>query len=162
MTRGIDGRAMKAAIVAGLVAAATVEVYLFAVGLASWPGTYQWIASALWGPEAFTAASYAWIGVAMHLVVSLGWAVVWAAAAHAWPRLAARPLAWGLGYGVVVFAAMQGVAALTGVWSAPTPLALFHYLVDHAFFFGVPVAMVHARALDRRPLARTAFGALAS
>lgn len=162
MTRGFDGRTMKAAILAGLAAAATVEVYLFALGLASWPGTYQWIASALWGPAAFAAASYAWIGVAMHLGVSLGWAVVWAAAAHASPRLRARPLAWGAGFGVLVFAVMQGVAAVTGVWSAPTPLVLFHYVVDHVFFFGVPVATVHAWALDRRAFGRPALAGLAS
>lgn len=162
MTRGFDGRTMKAAILAGLVAATTVEVYLFAVGLASWPGTYQWIASALWGPAAFTAASYAWLGVVLHLGVSLGWAFAWAAAAHVWPRLLARPLVGGAGYGVLVFAVMQGVAALAGVWSAPAPLALLHYVVDHALFFGLPVATVHAWALDRRPLARTAMAGIAS
>jgi hypothetical protein len=35
----IDGRRLGAALLAGAVGAVTVEVYLFAVGLASWPGT---------------------------------------------------------------------------------------------------------------------------
>jgi hypothetical protein len=143
MARGIDGRTVRAALFAGLVGAVTVEAYLFAVGLASWPGTYQWIASALRGPEAFTGAGFAWLGLGMHVGVSLGWAVAWALASVTWPRLLGRPLVWGAAYGVVVFVAMQGVTALAGIWAAPAPRVLFHYVVDHAVFFGLPVAGVY-------------------
>jgi hypothetical protein len=154
MTRGIDGWTLKAATLAGLVGGVAVEAYLFAVGLANWPGTYQWIASALLGPEAFTSVDWAWVGVAMHVAVSLGWALAWAFVGNSWPRVLARPIAGGLGFGVVVFAAMQVVAAVAGIWTAPTPVTLFHYVVDHAFFFGVPVAGVYGWVLGRRPFAR--------
>jgi hypothetical protein len=149
MTREIDVRLLGAVLVAGVVGAVTVEAYLFAIGLAHWPGTYQWIASALWGRAAFAASGFAWLGVVLHVAVSLGWALAWAGAGARWPRLLARPLAWGLGYGVVVFGVMQGVAALAGIWAAPTPGVLLHYVVDHALFFGVPVAVAYGWAADR-------------
>jgi hypothetical protein len=148
----MDDRAILGALAAGLVGAATVEAYLFAVGLASWPGTYQWIASGLVGAEAFASLGFAWLGLAVHVGVSLGWAVGWALAAR-WPRLSARPVLAGLGYGAAVFVVMQGVAALAGIWAAPTPAVLLHYLVDHTLFFGVPVVMVFARLAGPRPRA---------
>jgi hypothetical protein len=145
MASRLDGRAALGALVAGLAGAATVEAYLFAVGLASWPGTYQWIASGLVGAEAFASLGFAWLGLAIHVGVSLGWAVGWAMTAARWPRLPGRPVLAGLGYGAAVFVAMQGVAALAGIWTAPTPGLLLHYLVDHTVFFGLPVVTVFGR-----------------
>jgi hypothetical protein len=141
----IGGRGVRAALAAGLVGAVTVEVYLFAVGLASWPGTYQWIASALAGKAAYASMAYAWLGVAIHVGVSVGWALGWAFVGRAWPRLHARPVGWGLAYGLVVLAAMQGVAAASGIWAPPTLTQLAHYVLDHALFFGAPLAIVFGR-----------------
>jgi hypothetical protein len=157
MARGPEFHSTSAVLLAGLAAATTVEAYLFAVGLATWPGTYQWIASALWGREAYTAPSFAWAGVAMHVAVSLAWALAWAAAATRWPHLLARPLAWGLGYGMLVFVVMQGMAFLAGIWATPTRPVLFHYVVDHAVFFGVPVAVVYGWATGRPGVFHTTF-----
>ncbi len=155
MSGRFDVRMARAVVGAGLVGAVTVEIYLFAVGLAAWPGTYQWIASGLLGPGAYSTIAFAWLGVALHAGISLAWAGLWAATSARWPRLAARPATHGLAYGVLVFVAMQGVAWLGGIWAAPTPAVLLHYVVDHAVFFGVPVAAVYAR-LNASPRSRRA------
>lgn len=130
------------ALLAGLVGGTVVELYLFAVGLATWPGVYQWIASTLVGPVAFTSAAYAWLGLVQHGLVSLGWALAYGFLARRRPALATRPVAAGLGFGLAVFLAMQILVAALGVWAPPGAAEVAHTVVAHTLFFGVPVALV--------------------
>jgi hypothetical protein len=127
---------------AGLVGGVVVELYLFAAGLASWPGTYQWIASTLVGPRAFTASGYLWLGLALHALVSLGWALAYGLVATWRPRLAAHRVAGGLAFGIAVFVAMQVLLAALDAWALPSATALVHGIVAHTLFFGVPVALI--------------------
>jgi hypothetical protein len=149
-----NGTWLWSSLIAGLVAAVVVEVYLVAVGMTVWPGTFQFVASAAIGERAFSAEAYAWLGAALHLGISLGWGVLFGLAAVRWPALIERPVRWGLLYGFGVLAAMQGVMFLSGVWAPMTALPLTHYIVDHVFFFGVPLALTYryvSRRLEETP-----------
>lgn len=154
MSRSFEARTIKAALVSGSIGAVTVEVYLGAAGLLAWPGSYQWIASAIVGDMAHSAPGYAWLGIAIHVAVSLAWGAAWALLASRSRKLRAHPGPYGLAYGVLVFAAMQAALWARGLWTAPTLGLLIHYLVDHAVFFGLPVALAYARLLppqDQEP-----------
>ncbi len=129
-------------LLAGLVGGVVVELYLFAAGLASWPGTYQWIASTLVGPRAFTGSGYLWLGLALHALVSLGWALAYGLVGTWHSRLAAHRLAGGLTFGIAVFVAMQALLAVLGAWALPSATTLVHAIVAHTLFFGVPVALI--------------------
>jgi len=133
------------ALLAGLVGGIAVELYLFAVGLATWPSVYQWIASTLVGPQAFDALGYAWLGLALHAAVSIGWALAYGYAASRVSAIGARPVGAGLVFGVLVYGAMQALLAVNGSFTAPTPAGLAHGLISHAVFFGLPVALVAGR-----------------
>lgn len=159
MTRTSTTAWILRSLVAGLVAAVTVELYLFAVGLASWPGVYQWVASALVGQTAFTAVEYAWLGVAVHVAISLGWGLVFGAATRRWPGVLTRPVTSGLVYGVVVLVAMQMALWIDGLWTPPSTGVVLHYLIDHTVFFGVPLALTLRRLAARTARSRAAAGA---
>src|ERR1700680_702340 len=134
-------------IVAGLIAGTTVELFLFATHAAVWPGTYQWIASGLIGKVAFTSASYVWLGLSLHALVSLGWGLIYAALAQRLAILIDRPTISGLLYGLIVFVAMQILTMFSHIWAAPSsPTVLAIYITGHAVFFGLPTALYVANA----------------
>lgn len=132
-------------IVAGLIAGITVELFLLAVSAASWPGTYQWIASGAAGKAAYESVTYAWIGLAMHFVISSAWGVLYVFLAPSYRALVTRPVLSGVLYGFGVFVVMQSVAGAAHIWSAPTAAQLSVYLIDHCVFFGIPLAFVVSR-----------------
>lgn len=143
---------MEQSIIAGLIAGTTVELFLFITHVASWPATYQWIASGVIGKTAFTSTSYAWLGLSLHGVISIVWASIFVAGAKRLPVLVEMPVLFGLLYGVIVFIGMQIVTMIAKIWAPPSAALLTIFLIDHIVFFGLPVALYVARAMRQEPL----------
>ncbi len=132
-------------IVAGIAGGFLIHAFLFAVGIAHYPATYQWIASGLIGKSAFTNADGAVIGVLLHFAISIVAAIVYAYAGQ-FTGLLGRPLLAGTIFGVVMNALMD-LAAFERT-NTPLPSGLHDVgigLVAHVVFFGIPIALFLSR-----------------
>ena len=143
-------RLLVAAIPAGLLGAVTIDVYLWVTTVVPTHGsmlpTWEFIASTVIGKIAFTNSSYAWLGLFMHVCVSIGWAGGYTYMALTQPFINRRWPISGLVYGVVVYFLMQVVLLVDNNFRYPDSLTLFfNALIAHTIFFGLPVAyVVHA------------------
>ncbi|HVA33518.1 MAG TPA: hypothetical protein VNG31_05185 [Candidatus Baltobacteraceae bacterium] len=134
-------------LLAGIVGAITIDVYLWLTTILPAHGSivalWQFIASTLVGKAAYTSSSFAALGVAMHLVVSICWAAGYAYVASTRPFMNQQWGVSGAGYGVLVYAFMQLILLAGGHFVyPPTPTAFLIVVAAHVFFFGVPVAYV--------------------
>jgi hypothetical protein len=136
------GTVFKQALLAGIISGLIFELYE--------RFNAQWIASAAVGPAAFTDAAYGWLGLALHFIVSIGWAGGYAYFAQLQPFVNARWAISGLVYGVIVqmFMTLLLLGAHTFTFPA-TPNIFLNQLLAHAVFFGVPLAFVVAQ-LDKK------------
>jgi len=137
-------------LLAGLVGAVLIEAYLWLTTLVPNHGdilvTWQWVASTVFGKGALANQAFAWVGLALHLLVSIGWAAGYAYLAATRPFLSARWPVSGIVYGVLVYVLMQAVLLVDGNLTLPaTPLLFVNAVVAHVIFFGLPVAFVVAR-----------------
>jgi len=128
-------------IVAGIIAGAVVDAFLFATGTLSWPRSYEFVASVLVGKAAFGSSAYVLLGLAMHFAISAGWGALFGVAAQRYRRLLEHPLITGVVFGLIVLIAMQLLLAAAGLWRAPQSAgAVFVDLLAHTVFFGMPIA----------------------
>lgn len=140
-------------IIAGLAGAVIVDFYLILTIVAlSHSATlisfYQFIASGAIGPSAFTdGTAGALIGVAVHLTVSVAWGVGYAYVALRTPQVRSRPIVSGICFGLMVMVAMQLIEVAAGIYRIPDATALINGLIAHAFFFGLPIALIVTRTL---------------
>lgn len=137
----------KRGVVAGIIGAILIDTFLIIVAHQTIPALWQFVASTLIGPIAFTSTSYAFLGLLMHLVISIFWAVLYAYVYQAMNLLSN----WILGtiaWGIIVDVVMQGVLAARGV--APFTLGgVIAGLVPHVIFFALPVAYYLSRTPAR-------------
>jgi hypothetical protein len=143
-------RIVTQALVAGIIAGVTIELYLYLTSVLPTHGSifavWQYIASAAFGKAAYQSEQFVWIGLAMHFLVSIGWAGGYAYFAQVQRFVNQRWFLSGLGYGVVVLLFMQILMIGAQVFHFPaTPLVFLNDIVAHTLFFGVPVAYVVAR-----------------
>jgi hypothetical protein len=136
-------------LIAGLVGAATIDVYLLGVFVAATHlftlgGFFSFIATGAIGKGAYAEPESAWLGLAIHVAVSLAWGVGYAYAASRAPQLNARPITSGIVFGVVVMIAMQLVEVAANIYTLPNTFALLNQFVAHTLFFGIPVAWIVA------------------
>jgi hypothetical protein len=145
-------RLVMRAITAGIAAGVLLDLYLWVTTIAPAHRTmldfWQWVASTVVGNLAFTNAGFAWLGLVVNLIVSVGWAGGYAHLASQQPFLDRRWPISGLVYGVVVYVIMQAILLGGGKFVFPTGLGFEIALVGHMVFFGLPVAFVVAR-MDR-------------
>lgn len=149
------GRVATQALLAGLAGAVVFDLYLWLTTLlphgASIAGLWQWIASTVLGKPALANPNAAPLGVAIHLIVSIGWAGGYAYIAAAHPATTRRWLVAGIVYGLIVYTIMQVILLADGNFTyPPTPNDFVNALIAHALFFGVPVALV-VRSLPPKP-----------
>jgi hypothetical protein len=140
-------------LVAGALGAILIDVYLLIAVVAiahaaTLTGFYQYVASSLIGNDAYASASYAWLGLALHLAASLAWGVGYAYIAARLPQLRSRPATSGIVFGVVVMIAMQLVEVAANIYTLPNTIALLNSFVAHTLFFGIPVAYI----VSKRPV----------
>lgn len=110
-------------------------------------GIGEWVASAAFGKAAFASLNYAWIGLAMHGLVSIAWGIGYAYMLESQRNVAANPIASGLIFGFVVWVVMQMVLASVQMLTVTGPNVGIGIL-GHTVFFGLPVALA-ARAQTR-------------
>jgi len=148
------GRVAMQAVIAGIAGGAVMEIYLYFTTIvpahASLFAVWQGIAAAAVGKAAaYGNPAYAWVGLVIHFVVSIGWAGGYAYLALRQDFLNQRRLVSGIVYGIVVYIFMVVLQIGAGVYAAPTPPDVANALIAHTLFFGVPVAYVVAW-LDQR------------
>lgn len=142
------------AIVAGIAGGALFGLYSWATTIlpehGSVAGSWQWIASTLFGKSALADSRFAPAGLAIAAIVSIGWAGGYAYLAATGPLANRRWVVSGLVYGLIVYAIMQTILLADDNFTyPPTPNAFLNALAAHAVFFGLPVAYV-VRAMQRR------------
>jgi hypothetical protein len=154
MTSPDRSRIVRAIILGGLAVAVldgldAVVAYKIVLGFDPVP-IYQFVASGLLGPSAFSGgAATALLGLAVHFLVAFSAAAAYVLSSLRWPALRDRPVPYGLAFGIAVFAFMSWVVTpLSRIPSSPFSLPLFlNGLVGHALLVGLPIAVAARRVL---------------
>lgn len=138
------------ATIAGIVGAVVLQLYLFLTVTVPQHGSlaafWQWIASVAIGKVAFINGGFMWLGLLLHLAVSIGWAGGYAFLAAQLAFLNQRWLVSGLVYGLVVYVFMQLLLLGANSFQFPaTPNQFINGIVATTVFFGLPVAFVVSR-----------------
>jgi len=143
---------VKQAVLAGIVGAVTIDLYLWATTVLPAHGSilamWQWVASSVMGATAYTNPSFAWLGLLIHLAVSIGWAGGYAYLTRSQTFLNQRWVVSGLFYGAMVYVFMQLLLIGAHLFVFPTALGIVNALVAHCVFFGLPVAFVVAKTAE--------------
>lgn len=88
------------------------------------------------------------LGAVSHLAIAIAMVAAYCAASRRWAPLTTRPIACGLAYGVVTWAAMKFVVLpLSAVTPNPDPVLawqLIHF-ASHLFIVGLPSALLARR-----------------
>lgn len=107
----------------------------------------QFVASgALGGAALEGGAGTAAVGLLLHFLIAEGWALLYAAAAEAWPVLLLRPLVCGALFGVVAHVVMSRVVVpLSRAAKRPfTWKAWLTQLAIHIVCVGLPIALTQS------------------
>lgn len=141
---------VKQALAAGIAGGVCFDAYLWLTTIVPAHGSivamYQWVASAAIGSVATTNAAYAWIGLLVHFIVSIGWAGGYAYFAQQQRFVNTRWPISGLAYGVVVMLFMTILLIGAHAFTFPaSPNEFINQVIAHCVFFGLPVAFVVAR-----------------
>jgi hypothetical protein len=142
-----------AGVAGGILGGIFIDAFLTLANQTPIVAIWQFIASTLVGPAAFTSPSYAVLGFAMHFAISIVWGVIFAVLASGPIRaLVRRPWLAGIAYGIVVMIAMTTGLALAhvGGGAAPSTAMLVKSLIAHTLFFGVPVALYVASVENKK------------
>jgi hypothetical protein len=119
----------------------------FAVSPAS---IFQFIASGLLGPRSFSGGWHTVVlGVALHFSVAIGAAAVFYAASILIPALFRKPWICGPAFGIGLYFFMQHVViplSAVSKSSAPSRIDVLDQLFSHAFFVGLPIALMARRS----------------
>jgi hypothetical protein len=147
-------RIARAGILGGLAGAVTIDLYMlgifvFLAHTATLTSFYQYVASGAIGKAAYGNPSFAWLGLGLHVAVSLGWGLGFAYIATRTPQVLARPLVSGIVFGLIVMLSMALVEFAAAIWAFPTLATFENGVIAHTLFFGVPVAFVTVREMKR-------------
>jgi hypothetical protein len=159
MNKTAAGKIAGISLVAGL-SAAVIEM-VFVLPIRYWLGAtpaavFQSIASGALGRRAFEAGTYSvLLGIGAHTLISLVSAALFTIAALRWNWLRRHAVLSGSAYGILAFLVMSFIVLpLSAIGlSLPRSPALFATSLSiHMFAFGVPIAVVSARLIERSDL----------
>ena len=139
--RAIATGAVIAAILDALFA---VVAYVFVLRAYSVIGVLQYIASGLLGPASFSGGLLtAVLGVTIHFFLAFAFAALYYVASRRYSTLRAQAVPSGIAYGAAIWLFMDLIVLpLTGTPKSPFNGALFTgFLLDHALFVGLPIAL---------------------
>lgn len=145
---------LRAILVGGSIAAA-LDI-LFAITWAAINGRtpvwlLQTVATGLLGESAYSGGmGTAVLGLAGHFAMSFGWAALFVAAASRLPALVAKPWFAGPAFGILVFFTMRLVVLPLSAFPYPVSFSqpgATYDLLSHMFLFGLPIALVAAKAV---------------
>jgi hypothetical protein len=125
------------AVVGGIIGGVLIDLFLIATG-SKVPGLWQWVASNLVGPSAFSSPSYAVLGLVLHFATSIFWAIVYV---YVWRAVndLSNWIVGGLVWGVVVMVAMTAFLTIRGTAPPATVLSVIFTLIGH-WIYGLSVA----------------------
>jgi hypothetical protein len=131
---------------AGIVGGILLDLFLYLATVlpqhGSMPAVWQFIASTAFGKVAFTSASYAWIGLLMHFIVSIAWAIGYGYLAETQAGVNAQPVISGIVFGFVVWGVMQLALYTVQALHINTFGDAVLNIIAHTIFYGLPVALV--------------------
>jgi hypothetical protein len=137
------------ALIAGVLDATfAVIVDVLILRIFSLLGVLQWIATGALGSAAFSGGlATAGLGVVIHFALAFFFAALYYVAAQRIPPLRTQAAAFGLSYGIVIWLVMDLVVIPhSGVPASPfNPVVFVAFLVDHAVFVGLPIALAVKR-----------------
>lgn len=137
--------------VSGIAGGVLLAVFWYFAGIVpahgNAAGMGEYVASAAFGKAAFTSPEYAWIGLALHALVSIAWGIGYVYMLETQRNVAANAVVSGLVFGLVVWVVMQMVLATVQMITVTGPNVGIGIL-GHTVFFGLPVALA-ARAQTR-------------
>ena len=145
--------AVRAIVAGGLVAGVldaifAVVAYVFVLRAFGIVGVLQYIASGLIGNAAFAGGlPTAALGVGIHFFLAFGFAALYYVVSRRVAALRDRAVPIGIVYGVAIWLFMDLlVLPQTGTPKSPFNGALFvSFLIDHALFVGLPIALAVQR-----------------
>ena len=128
---------------------------VFAIGMAIARGDtathlLQIVASGALGQAAFAGGmGTAALGLALHFLLSFGWAALFVLAARAMPALLRWPVVSAIGYGALVLVVMRLVVLPLSAFPFPSGVApswpLLLDLLSHVFLFALPIVLAARR-----------------
>jgi hypothetical protein len=125
-----------------------VIAYVFVLHAFSILGVLQYIASGLLGHAAFEGGlATAALGVAIHFTLAFTFAALFGVLRQRVAVLRTRVVTSGIVYGAAVWVFMSFIVLpLTGTPKFPfDPVVFVSFLVDHALFVGLPIALAAQR-----------------
>jgi hypothetical protein len=91
------------------------------------------------------------LGLIVHFTLMAIMATVYMVAAGRYPGLRAKPIQWGVIYGLVTYVAMNLIVLPLRFGNfPPSPRAIATQLFCHIVLVGIPMALIAARHLGRR------------
>ena len=89
------------------------------------------------------------LGLLVHFALMAAMAAVFVLAAERKPELVAKPIQWGIIYGLITYAVMNWVVVPMRFDTPlpPKPLSIATQLFAHIVLVGIPIALVAARYL---------------
>ena len=97
-------------------------------------------------------AAGAWLGLATHFALMAIMAAVFVLIAQRRPALTAKPIQWGVIYGLITYVIMNLIVVplrFPAAWP-PKPIGIATQLFAHIVLVGIPIALIAARRLRTR------------
>jgi hypothetical protein len=115
-------------------------------------GMLRFVASGPVPPATEWGAAGAALGLAVHFTLMAAMAAIYMFAAARLPSLAARPLQWGVAYGLATYVVMNLVVVPLRfpVAFPPSPVSVGTQLFAHIALVGIPIALIAARHFGGR------------
>lgn len=110
-----------------------VDAMLRYVASGPFPAAPQW------------GASGAALGLAVHFGLMAIMATIFVVAADRIPRLKAKPIYWGVAYGLVTYVAMNLIVVPLRFGTTPGAISIASQLIFHILLVGIPIALVARR-----------------
>lgn len=113
------------------------------------PDMLRRVASGPFPAATDTGTSGAILGLAVHFTLMAIMAAVFVLIARQKPDLTARPIRWGVFYGLVTYVVMNLIVVplrFPAAWP-PKPLSIATQLFAHIVLVGIPIALITARSL---------------
>ncbi|HEY0624052.1 hypothetical protein [Sphingomonas sp.] len=111
-----------------------VDAMLRYVASGPFPGAKQW------------SAAGAALGLAVHFALMAIMAAIFVLAANRIPRLKARPIYWGVAYGLATYVAMNLLVVPLRFGTFPiSPVGIASQLLFHILLVGIPIALIARR-----------------
>lgn len=110
-------------------------------------GMLRFVASGPVPPATEWGAAGAALGLVVHFALMAAMAAIYMLAAARIPSLAAKPLQWGVAYGLATYAVMNLIVVPLRFPAAfpPSPVSVGTQLFAHIALVGLPIALIAAR-----------------